>query len=156
MDMLGDLSVANPVSVGASALAATAINGKDESGDPSKVVDLDADLVPDYFKRLRPYIQAKDGSPKLVVIVACRGAAIGSVGMMLSMPHAMLTGHWYIYGGGRCDTCYDEFGNQYAEVRTYVPKRQIWQRWPLLCWLQSYIVHHLTYVSLVALCVAGL
>ena len=123
MDMLGDLSVPHPVSVGAAsasgALAAAAnVNGKDESGDTTKAIDLDAELVPDYFERLRPYIQAEDGSPKRVVTVACRGAAIGSIGMMLSMPHAMLTGHWYIYGGGRCDTCYDEFGNQYAEVHT--------------------------------------
>jgi hypothetical protein len=35
---------------------------------------------------------------------------------MASILHAMYTEHWYIYGGGRCDECYDEFGNQYAEV----------------------------------------
>ena len=160
MDMLGDLSVANPVSVGGAAsgaLAAAAnLNGKDERGDinTTKAIDLDAELVPDYFERLRPYIQAEDGSPKRVVTVACRGATIGSIGMMLSMPHAMLTGHWYIYGGGRCDTCYDEFGNQYAEVRT---SRAYNDRLNLVGCSRISCTKIVPYMSLVTLCcVAGL
>eukprot|EP01051_Picozoa_sp_SAG22_P003361 SAG22_NODE_162_length_16848_cov_16.978267_15_plen_107_part_00 len=104
---MADLDIPNPVAAGAAGAAAAGAAAVRKiagaagmtagaDGADAKAVDLDAVVVKDYFRRIRPHLQNEDGSPKLVVTVSCRGAIIGGIGMVLSMPHAMVTEHWYI------------------------------------------------------------